>query len=94
MVHPDHFGNACSGCAYARSNPGTAHIRCTFDWIGTKTQPPKGDPGGFRNGWWNFPLVYDPTWMISLCPSVSKERVPSKVKEQYDPLIELMVALR
>lgn len=84
----------CYECAYRGECPGSAHIRCKFDWSKSKLNQPEGNPHGIRNGWWKFPLNYDPVWMQGQCKAYSKKANPKMVKEKYDPLIELFSMLR
>ena len=84
----------CWSCAYKKSIPGNAHIRCRFDWIGQKQIMPVGKEHGIRNGWYMFPLNYDPTWMTNNCPQWSETIDPTKVKDDYGPLAELLAILR
>ncbi|HQR21074.1 MAG TPA: hypothetical protein PKV98_09410 [Burkholderiaceae bacterium] len=56
----------CWTCAHKRSVPGNAHIRCAKPdpWM-------SGDPHGIRNGWFLYPLVFDPTWKSKACANLS-----------------------
>lgn len=52
----------CWDCKNARDIPGDAHIQCI-----------KPDPGmtgnahGIRNGWFFYPLNFDPVWKTKAC---------------------------
>ena len=46
-----------SGCIHKRNVPGDAHISCV-----NPDPNVKGDPHGIRNGWFFYPLVFDPIW--------------------------------
>lgn len=56
---------SCDTCKYKRNIPGDAHVRCVFKW--GDLQPPKADATGIRNGWYFFPLNFDPNWQIEEC---------------------------
>jgi len=79
----------CYKCGYKGNNPGSAHIRCRFDWAKSGIKMPMGNPHGVRNGWFIFPLNYDPTWMIGECLSFAEKPDPNMVKDKHDPLMEL-----
>jgi len=53
---------ACVTCAHKRSVPGNAHIQCARPDPGMR-----GDPHGVRNGWFFYPLVFDPVWRTREC---------------------------
>ena len=54
--------NKCHSCKFKRSVPGNCHIQCV------KPDPKiTSDDHGIRNGWFFYPLLFDPTWMTSKC---------------------------
>lgn len=56
------FRNECYHCKYKREVPGNCHIKCV------KPDPDMtGNQHGIRNGWFMYPLLFDPTWKESLC---------------------------
>lgn len=60
--------NECYDCIHKRSVPGNAHIRCA--------KPDKqmtGDSHGIRNGWFIYPLLFDPTWKTKDCNNFEKK---------------------
>lgn len=62
--HPDHNKaiSECYSCIHRREVPGHCHIKCVEpDAMMT------GDPHGIRNGWFMYPLLFDPTWKSKLC---------------------------
>ena len=63
--------NQCYGCKYRKDAFGSVHSTCTFRWNGKPT--PKGDPYGVREGWYSFPLNYDPVWMDDECKNKENE---------------------
>lgn len=52
----------CWKCKFKRSVPGNCHIEC-------KNPDPniQGDPHGIANGWFIYPFLFDPVWMINEC---------------------------
>lgn len=55
----------CYKCKYRKNIPGDAHLRC--DNGAAKVT---GHPHGIKNGWFYWPVNFDPTWLIS-CDSFS-----------------------
>ena len=54
--------NNCYECKHRRDVPGNCHIECT------KPDPNmKGDPHGIRNGWFFYPMLFDPLWCETKC---------------------------
>ena len=52
----------CWHCQHRRNVPGNAHITCANpdpDMIGSQH--------GIDNGWFYYPLLFDPTWKEKLC---------------------------
>lgn len=54
--------NECYNCIFRCSVPGNAHIRCA-------NPDPKmtGNPHGIQNGWFFYPMLFDPVWKTRLC---------------------------
>lgn len=48
----------CYTCRFRESLPGDAHSKCT-----NGTAEVTGDAHGVRNGWFNHPWNFDPTWL-------------------------------
>ena len=62
----------CSICVYRRTIPGNAHIQCAFDWLkalehGRVNILPLGNSYGIGQGWYMFPVLYDPLWQVVKC---------------------------
>lgn len=58
----------CHKCKHVRSVPGNAHVRCT------KPDPKmKGNPHGVANGWFIYPMLYDPIWMEVECSNYEEK---------------------
>lgn len=59
-----HARGECWECIYKKEVPGNCHIQCTNPSIEVARS---GDPHGVKNGWFFYPLLFDPTWKRSLC---------------------------
>lgn len=83
----------CNGCAYRKTIPGNAHIRCTFDWIGAsdeiKSQFPEPHSERVRH-WFVFPLNYDPTWGPNECPAKSDKAEHVAPPNPFADLLSLL----
>lgn len=54
--------NNYHSCIHKRNIPGDAHIGCV------KPDPNmKGNVHGIQNGWFFYPLNFDPVWMTKEC---------------------------
>ena len=55
----------CYKCKHKRSVPGNCHIACA-------NPDPKmsGDPHGIKNGWFIYPLLFDPIWKNKVCDNM------------------------
>ena len=51
--------NECYSCIHKRGVPGNCHIRCAMPSANVRDG---GDPHGIRNGWFRYPLCFDPVW--------------------------------
>lgn len=54
--------NECYYCDHMRKVLGDAHIQCA--------KPDKemaGDEHGKKNGWFHYPVLFDPTWKLTKC---------------------------
>ena len=59
MSKPD-----CYKCKHRRSVPGSCHSACAHP--GNKTGLNiKGHPHGIRNGWFMWPVNFDPGWLLN-----------------------------
>lgn len=52
----------CGACGHKRSVPGNAHIQCA-----RPDADMRGSPHGVRNGWFFYPLLFDPIWRTREC---------------------------
>ena len=59
--------NDCHQCKNMRPVAGDAHIRCI-------DPDPKmtGHPHGVQNGWFFYPMLFDPTWMTKACANYQR----------------------
>ncbi len=58
----------CYKCKYKQTVPGNAHIMCT------KPDPKMtGDPHGIRNGWFIYPVLFDPIWRTKECDNFEEK---------------------
>ena len=78
----------CYKCVHRLTIPGNAHTRCN-----NFQAKVVGDPHGIKNGWFMWPLNFDPTWLIS-CDGFSDNPEDKKPKQEMNPLIELSAMLR
>jgi len=79
----------CYKCSHRRDVVGSAHSRCNNH--AAKVQ---GSPHGIRNGWFLWPLNFDPTWLVS-CDGFSTSEEDKKAEtKRLDPLIELFSMLK
>lgn len=58
----------CYKCKYKQDVPGNAHIMCS-------NPDPKmtGDPHGIRNGWFIYPVLFDPIWRTKECDNFEEK---------------------
>ncbi len=60
----------CYKCIYKGNVPGDAHISCANPDLNMT-----GDPHGIANGWFFYPIVFDPIWRTKVCNNfVSKSK--------------------
>lgn len=80
----------CYSCGYRGTLPGSVHSRCKFNWSKGGLSMPRGKAHGIQNGWWIFPVNFDPIWMVGECKAHSEKEDLSMVINKYDPFIELL----
>lgn len=67
----------CYKCKHRREVPGNAHIACAKPCVQVT-----GDPHGIANGWFMYPLLFDPTWGSTPCTTFeSAESVSPAVSD-------------
>lgn len=60
--------NNCRACQHRYSIPGSCHIACD------KPDPAMtGHQHGIENGWFMYPLNYDPVWMTAKCGNFTEK---------------------
>ena len=52
----------CYSCVHRRDVPGNAHIECV-----KPDAEMIGSPHGIREGWFMYPLLFDPVWKRKRC---------------------------
>ena len=52
----------CYDCVHKRAVPGNAHIACA-----NPDENMQGDTYGKKSGWWYYPMLFDPTWSLTVC---------------------------
>lgn len=58
----DYIEPRCSWCKHRREVPGNCHIACAKPCVQVT-----GHPHGIDNGWFMYPLLFDPVWMTTPC---------------------------
>ena len=60
--------NECYSCKHKRNVPGDCHVECA------KPDPRMtGNPHGMANGWFIYPLLFDPTWKTKDCSNFEEK---------------------
>jgi len=74
----------CYKCAHRRELSGSCHSRCN-----NLTAKIVGNPHGIKNGWFRWPVNFDPIWLVS-CDGFSIDEKDKKAPtKMLDPLAEL-----
>lgn len=81
----------CYNCGYRGNVPGSAHSTCSFNFKKAEVDVPKGNPHGIKNGWYYFPINFDPVWIIKECSAFSIEKDNEMV---IDPVFNLFQMLK
>lgn len=69
--------NECYHCQHMRSVEGNTHVLCVKPDVDMR-----GDKHGIRNGWFYYPLLFDPTWKLDMCKNYeTHEQVESVVSQ-------------
>jgi len=58
----------CYECVHRRSVPGNAHIECA-----NRDPLMTGNKHGKKNGWFFYPLLFDPVWKTKLCSNFEEK---------------------
>ena len=78
----------CYKCVHRRAILGDCHSRCNN--VKAKVE---GDKTGIKNGWFMWPLNFDPTWLIS-CNGFSDKKEDDLPEQKIDPLSQLRSLLK
>jgi hypothetical protein len=78
----------CYECVHRLEIPGSCHSRCN-----NHNAKVEGNQHGIKNGWFRWPLNFDPVWLIS-CDGFSDNTEDKKLKVELDPIQELLAMLR
>ena len=54
--------NECYSCVSKRDVPGNCHIKCVNPDVAMK-----GNQHGIDQGWFIYPILFDPVWKESIC---------------------------
>ena len=60
----------CYKCESKRSVPGNCHIRCA-----TPDSEMTGLEHGIKNGWFIYPILFDPIWATKKCDNFTPKDV-------------------
>jgi hypothetical protein len=86
----------CSICVYKRSVPGNVHIQCAFDWLKALQNArvnmiPLGNSYGIGQGFYMFPVLYDPIWQVVKCQAFDTVMDESMTLDKKpDAIVSLM----
>lgn len=61
------MGKECYHCSHKREVPGNCHISCS-----NPDKEMEGNPHGIQNGWFIYPLLFDPVWKEKKCRNFEK----------------------
>lgn len=75
--------NNCYKCKSRRDVPGNCHIQCV-----TPDAEMTGDEHGIKNGWFMYPLLFDPIWATKKCRNYKS--IESSVSEPVSDVGESM----
>jgi hypothetical protein len=78
----------CYKCVHRLEVPGSSHSRCN-----NMTAEVKGHEHGIKSGWFNWPLNFDPTWLLE-CDGFSDNPKDKKPRIELDPLVEIFAMLK
>lgn len=63
----------CYQCEHARSLPGNYHILCSKPHVSVS-----GSQHALANGWFTYPVNFDPTWRTTECPNFQQHNFDVK----------------
>jgi hypothetical protein len=82
--------NICYTCGYRGEVAGSAHKSCRFRWTSSMRHLPTANPHGIKNGWFNFPIDFDPVWIEGQCEGYEEVADQVYVTEPFMELIRLL----
>jgi hypothetical protein len=78
----------CRECVHMLTLPGDAHIRCN-----NHSAKVLGHAVGIRNGWFRWPVSFDPVWLLA-CDGFSTDERDRRPVQKVHPLLELAGLLK
>ena len=69
--------NECYHCEHMREVPGNCHIKCV-----KPDAEMTGNPHGIKEGWFMYPLLFDPTWKTKMCNNYESNSAVSQAVSQ------------
>lgn len=75
----------CYACAHRRTIPGNIHSRCNN--LEARTS---GSAHGIRNGWFRWPVNFDPVWLETCDGFSTREEDRTTPIRKLDPMLELL----
>ncbi len=79
MTAPRTKMNECHRCVHRRSVPGNCHIKCA-----NPDPEMTGSAHGMRNGWFYYPMLFDPVWKNADCNNYEEVPTPP-IEEEPQP---------
>lgn len=64
----------CYKCKSKRDVSGNAHIKCV-----NPDSNMSGNAHGIKNGWFYYPMLFDPVWMGKVCSNFELDSVSNPV---------------
>lgn len=64
------MSSKCYSCKFKRSVPGNCHIACS-----NPDMHMTGNKHGIVNGWFFYPVLFDPIWMTKECSNYEEQTV-------------------
>lgn len=78
----------CFKCVHRGDVPSDAHIRCNN--MAAKVE---GNPHGILNGWFMWPLLFDPCWLVSCDGFSDNPEDKLALNERAESLLTLLALL-
>lgn len=69
MADDRNMRNECWTCEHKRDVPGNAHFRCS-----NPDKEMTGNEHGIKNGWFIYPMLFDPVWKTKLCSNFADKK--------------------